>query len=86
MNRMSNELNDLSQVSCEETFTADMGTADWANDFDLPSVSLPCPPPMPKCPCCEDDLEAAFDNWDKLAAKVLKQIDEFHKLDINKKS
>jgi len=29
---MSNELHDMIQVSSEETFTEDMGTADWAND------------------------------------------------------
>ena len=69
MIRMSNELNDLSQVSCEETFTADMGTADWANEGRE-----------------QEEIDAAFDNFDKLAAKVLKQIDEFIKLDINKKS
>ena len=32
----------------------------------------------------QEEIDAAFDNFDKLAAKVLEAIDQFHNLDINK--
>lgn len=64
---MSSELHDLSQVSCEEAFTEDMGQADWANEGRE-----------------QEEIAAAFDNFDKLAAKVLEAVDQFHNLDINK--
>ena len=64
INPMSNELHDLSQVSCEEIFTEDMGQADWANEGRE-----------------QEEIDAAFDNFDKLAAKVLKAIDQLEDLE-----
>jgi len=32
------DIQDQIQVSCEETFTEDMGPADWANEPEMPST------------------------------------------------
>ena len=57
-----NETNDMTQVSCEESFTADMGPATWAN------APEPTPPPEPKgicedapcCGCCGSSMDDGY--------------------------
>ena len=59
MQMMNNDHNHDARISCEETFTADMGPADWANEPE------PQPEPShkevagvcedaPCCGCCGD--------------------------------
>ncbi len=62
---MSNEHD--SRISCEETFTEDMGPATWANEPE------PTPPTEPKgrcedapcCGCCDDggSLDDGYGTW-----------------------
>ena len=57
-----NETNDMTQVSCEESFTADMGPATWANEPE------PTPPTEPKgicedapcCGCCGSSMDDGY--------------------------
>ena len=54
---MNNDHNHDARISCEETFTADMGRADWANEptepteADFDEANARCED-APCCGCC----------------------------------
>ena len=54
---MNNDHNHDARISCEETFTADMGSADWANEptepteADFDEANARCED-APCCGCC----------------------------------
>jgi hypothetical protein len=60
------ELHDMIRVSCEETFTADMGPATWANEPEQPQpepshkeVAGVCED-APCCGCCGPDYSDGY--------------------------
>ena len=57
---MNNDHNHDARISCEETFTADQGPADWANEPEPPKrgqcEDAPC------CGCCVPDDGGTVDD------------------------
>ena len=59
-NMMNNDHNHDARISCEETFTADMGPADWANEpteateADHDEANARCED-APCCGCCGEN-------------------------------
>ena len=56
---MNNDHNHDARISCEETFTEDMGPADWANEPDTPpehEANRRCED-APCCGCCGPEAD-----------------------------
>tara|TARA_Y100000310_G_scaffold305068_1_gene344850 strand:+ start:215 stop:469 length:255 start_codon:yes stop_codon:yes gene_type:complete len=64
---MNNDHNHDARISCEETFTADMGPADWANEptepteADFDEANARCED-APCCGCCPSVNDYRQDN------------------------
>jgi len=59
---MNDDHSNHARISCEETFTEDMGPADWANEPEQPThkeVAGVCED-APCCGCCGGDMSDGY--------------------------